>query len=159
MADVSQLLVLIKGLPMAYNRDLQEDKLALFDAFDTVEACLEVAPALITGADLQVDRINEKIDDGFLDATALMEYLIKRGVPMRTGHGTVGKLVAECEDRKCQLKDLSIEDLKAACDLIDESVYDILGTHNAVAALQSFGSGGKAPVEEQLAYWQNRLLQ
>jgi argininosuccinate lyase len=57
------------------------------------------------------------------------------------------------------LKDLSIEDLKAACDLIDESVYDILGTHNAVAALQSFGSGGKAPVEEQLAYWQNRLLQ
>ena len=100
MADVSQLLVLIKGLPMAYNRDLQEDKLALFDAFDTVEACLEVAPALIAGAELQVDRINEKIDDGFLDATALMEYLIKRGVPMRTGHGTVGKLVAECEGPK-----------------------------------------------------------
>jgi argininosuccinate lyase len=134
MADVSQLLILIKGLPMAYNRDLQEDKLALFDAFDTVEACLEVAPALIAGAELQVDRINEKIDEGFLDATALMEYLIKRGVPMRTGHGTVGKL-------------------------IDESVYNVLGTHNAVAALQSYGSGGKAPVEEQIAFWQGRLSQ
>lgn len=159
MADVSQLLVLIKGLPMAYNRDLQEDKLALFDAFDTVEACLEVAPALIAGAELQVDRINEKIDDGFLDATALMEYLIKRGVPMRTGHGTVGKLVAECEGRNCQLKDLSLEDLQAACNLIDESVYNVLGTRNAVAALQSFGSGGKAPVEEQIAYWQESIRQ
>ncbi len=76
---------------------------------------------------------------------------------MRTGHGTVGKLVAECEGRNCQLKDLSLDDLQAACDLIDESVYDVLGTRNAVAALQSFGSGGKAPVEEQITYWQTQL--
>jgi argininosuccinate lyase len=157
MAAVSQLMILIKGLPMAYNRDLQEDKIAMFDALDTVIACLELAPAMIRGAELQVDRINENIDDGFLDATALMEYLIKRGVPMRTGHGTVGQLVASCEAKNCQLRELSLDELQAACALIDDSVYEVLGTKNAMASLQSFGSGGVAAVEEQVAYWHARL--
>lgn len=157
MADVTQLLILIKGLPMAYNRDLQEDKPAMFDAYDTVVACLELVPAMILGAELDEERINSQLEDGYLDATALMEYLIKKGVPMRTGHGTVGSLVAECDKRGCRLNDLSIDDLKNACELIEDDVYDVLGTRNAVAALQSFGSGGKAPVAEQITYWQQRL--
>lgn len=157
MAAVTQLMILIKGLPMAYNRDLQEDKIAMFDALDTIIASLELAPAIIRGAELQVDRINENIDDGFLDATALMEYLIKRGVPMRTGHSTVGQLVALCESKLCRLADLPLSELQAACDLIDDSVYGVLGTHNAMAALQSFGSGGAAAVKEQIAYWNARL--
>ena len=157
MADVSQLLILLKGLPMAYNRDLQEDKLAMFDAYDTVVACLELVPAMVLGAELQVDRINKNLDDGFLDATALMEYLIQRGVPMRTGHETVGKLVSLCESRGCRLAELAVDDLKDACELIEEDVFDVLGTRNAVAALQSFGSGGKAAVEEQIAWWQQRI--
>ena len=86
-----------------------------------------------------------------------MEYLIKRGVPMRTGHATVGQLVALCDSKKCRLADLSIADLQVACPLIDDSVYDILGTKNAMAALQSYGSGGVAAVEEQVAYWTERL--
>ena len=157
MADVSQLLLLLKGLPMAYNRDLQEDKLAMFDAIDTVVACLELAPAMVAGAELQVDRINAQLEDGYLDATALMEYLIKLGVPMRTGHETVGRLVAECDSRACRLSDLSLDDLQAACPQIDESVYDVLGTRNANAALQSYGSGGRAAVEEQITFWQQRM--
>ena len=158
MADVSQVLLLLKGLPMAYNRDLQEDKLAMFDALDTVVACLELAPAMVAGAELQVDRINAQLEDGYLDATALMEYLIKLGVPMRTGHETVGRLVAECDRRKCRLGELSLADLQAACAQIDESVYDVLGTRNANAALQSYGSGGRTAVEEQIAYWQQRVV-
>ena len=158
MADVSQLLLLLKGLPMAYNRDLQEDKLAMFDAIDTVVACLELAPAMVAGAELQVDRINAQLEDGYLDATALMEYLIKLGVPMRTGHETVGRLVAECDSRACRLSDLSLDDLQAACPQIDESVYDVLGTRNANAALQSYGSGGRAAVEEQITFWQQRMV-
>ena len=157
MADVSQLLILLKGLPMAYNRDLQEDKLALFDAFDTVRACLELAPAIVDGAELQVDVINSRIDDGFLDATALMEYLIKRGVPMRTGHETVGELVSLCESRNCRLADLTVEEFQNACNLVDDSVYEVLGTRNAVAALISEGSGGRERVDEQIAAWQKRL--
>lgn len=157
LADVSQILILLKGLPMAYNRDLQEDKLAMFDAYDTVVACLELAPAVVTGAELRVDRINEKLDDGFLDATALMEYLIKRGVPMRTGHETVGKLVALADSRSCRLSDLPLDDLKSVCGVIEADVASVLGTRNAVAVLQSYGSGGQAPVAEQIGYWRQKL--
>ena len=157
MADVTQLLFLLKGLPTAYNRDLQEDKLAMFDAYDTVVACLELVPAVVSGAELRVDRINEKLDDGFLDATALMEYLIKRGVPMRTGHEIVGKLVALCESRRCRLSDVPLDELRSICPLIEADVTSVLGTRNAVASLQSYGSGGKAPVAEQIAYWQKRV--
>ncbi|MFG0335204.1 MAG: argininosuccinate lyase, partial [Maioricimonas sp. JB049] len=157
MGAVSQLLVLVKGLPLAYNRDLQEDKLAMFDAHDTVIACLQLAPHIVANARLNVDRINARLEDGYLDATALMEYLISKGVPMRTGHGTVGKLVALCESRSCRLAQLSLDELQEACELIDDDVYSILGTRNAVAALSSYGSGGREPVMNQLAAWRTKL--
>lgn len=157
MAAVPQLLILLKSLPMAYNRDLQEDKLALFDAFDTVKACLELTPAIVSGAELQVDHINSRLEDGFLDATALMEYLIKKGVPMRTGHETVGKLVGKCEAAGTRLKDLSLDELKQACDLIEDDVYGVLGTENAMKALVSFGSGGEQPVADRVRFWNEAI--
>src|SRR5262249_5377962 len=115
MAAVPQLLTLVKGLPLAYNRDLQEDKVALFDALDTIGACLDLAPAIIRGAELNRERIALRLDEGYLDATTLMEYLIKKGVPMRTAHETVGKLVAQCDAKKCRLADLALAELQAAC--------------------------------------------
>ena len=157
MAAVPQLLILIKSLPMSYNRDLQEDKLAMFDAFDTIKACLELTPSIVAGAELQREQIESRLEDGFLDATALMEYLIRQGVPMRTGHATVGKLVADCEARSCRLADLSLEELKTACDLIEQNVYSVLGAENAMRALISFGSGGEQPVADRIAWWQNHL--
>lgn len=157
MSAVSQILILIKSLPMAYNRDLQEDKIAMFDAFDTVKACLELAPAIIVGAELQREHIESRLEDGFLDATALMEYLIKKGVPMRTGHGTVGQLVAKCEQAKCHLKDLSLAELQQACELIEDDVYQVLGTKNAMQALQTFGSGGEQPVIDRVQHWKSAL--
>jgi argininosuccinate lyase len=157
MATVPQLLILIKSLPMAYNRDLQEDKLAMFSAYDALRACLELTPSIVAGAELRRDRIESLLEDGFLDATALMEYLIKKGVPMRTGHETVGKLVAQCESRQCRLADLSLEDLKTACSVIEEDVRSILGARNAMRALQSYGSGGEESVSVRLAEWKQRL--
>ncbi len=157
MASVPQLLILIKGLPLAYNRDLQEDKIPLFDAYDTISACLELTADLVALATIRRDVIAARLESGFLDATALMEYLIKRGVPMRSGHETVGRLVAECESRGCRLADLSLSDLQAACDRIDASVYEVLGAENAMRVLQSYGSGGEQPVADQIAAWQNRL--
>ncbi|MCR9202535.1 MAG: argininosuccinate lyase [Planctomycetaceae bacterium] len=157
MAAVPQLLILIKSLPMAYNRDLQEDKLALFDAFDTVKACLELTPAIVAGAQLQTDQIASRLEDGFLDATALMEYLIKRGVPMRTGHSTVGKLVALCESAGKRLADLTLEELQDACELIADDVYQVLGTENAMKALQSFGSGGADAVADRVKHWEEAV--
>jgi len=156
-AAVPQLLMLLKGLPMAYNRDLQEDKLGVFAALDALRPCLELAPSMIAGAELQRQRIESRLEDGFLDATALMEYLIKRGVPMRTGHETVGRLVAHCEARSCRLADLPLSELQEACSLIREDVRDVLGAANANRALQSFGSGGAHSVEAQVEAWRGRL--
>ena len=129
----------------------------MFDAHDTIVACLELMPAVVLGGGLQVERINARLEEGFLDATTLMEYLIKRGVPMRTGHETVGKLVRDCERRGCRLAELSLADLQGACPQIEEGVFGVLGVANAVRALVSYGSGGRASVEQQLSRWQQRL--
>lgn len=154
---LQNLLVLLKGLPMAYNRDLQEDKIGMFDAYDTVSACLELAPDIVAGAELQRDRIAGRLEEGFLDATALMEYLIKQGVPMRTGHETVGKLVALCESRNQRLSDLSLDEFREHCQEVGDDVYNVLGTENAMRALITVGSGGRASVEAQLAKWRERF--
>lgn len=157
IADVQQILTLLKGLPLAYNRDLQEDKLAFFDALDTVQACLELAPSIVRRARLQVETINARLEEGFLDATTLMEYLISKGVPMRTGHEVVGKLVRTCESRRIKLVDLTLAELQQACDKIEADVTDSLGVRNVVLRLSSFGSGGRDAVAERVAAWRQRL--
>src|SRR5690606_840406 len=100
------------------------------------------APAIVSGAELQTARIESRLEEGFLDATALMEYLIKQGVPMRSAHETVGKLVSDCESKNCRLAELELPELQQACDRIDYDVYGVLGVKNAVAVLCSYGSGG-----------------
>jgi argininosuccinate lyase len=154
---LTQGLFLLKDLPLAYNRDLQEDKSPLFEACDTISACLELAADVVAGAELQRKRIAARLEEGFLDATALMEYLILRGVPMRTAHETVGRLVALCEAEGCRLAQLPLDRLQSACERIGPDVSDVLGVENAVKALASYGSGGRAPVLEQLTRWQAKL--
>ena len=115
IGSLTTLLVLIKGLPLAYNRDLQEDKEPLFDAFDTVEACLDLAGVVVSGATLRAERIAEHLDEGFLDATTVMEFLIQQGVPQRTAHAVIGRLVGLCESRGLKrLADLEDAELIAA---------------------------------------------
>ena len=157
IAAANQLLILLKGLPLAYNRDLQEDKIALFDAIDTSVACLELAPAIVETARLNSDSITARLEDGFLDATALMEYLVGLQVPMRTAHETVGRLVAHCEAKDLKLAELSLETFREINESIDESIFEVLGTANAVAVLRSEGSGGPAAVAVSLAHWQQVL--
>jgi argininosuccinate lyase len=158
MGDLTTLLVVVKGLPLAYNRDLQEDKRPIFDAFDTVEACLELAALVVQGAVLQRAQIAKQLNHGFLDATTLMEYLIQRKVPQRTAHEAVGQLVALCERRGVsQLSDLTDTDLVQAHPALDPEVRTILGADNAVKAFQSFGSTAPDEVEKQLQEWKQRL--
>jgi argininosuccinate lyase len=129
----------------------------MFAALDTVTGCLTLAPAIIANAELQREKIAARLDDGFLDATALMEYLIQRGVPMRSGHEIVGKLVAHCEAGGRRLSDLTLVEMQGACSAIGEDVFDVLGAANAAAALCSYGSGGPEQVAQQLAAWSDRL--
>jgi argininosuccinate lyase len=154
---LTTLLVLVKGLPLAYNRDLQEDKEPLFDAFDTVGACLELAAVVVQGATLRADRIAARLEEGFLDATTLMEYLIRQGVPQRTGHEVVGRLVALCESRRCRLADLPADDLAEAHPALGPDAIGTLGVANSIKAFQSYGSTGPDRVDEQLVRWKGRL--
>jgi argininosuccinate lyase len=151
------LLALVKGLPLAYNRDLQEDKPQLFDAYDTVVACLELAAPLVAGAELNRSAIQERLDRGHLDATTFMEHLIGRGIPQRTAHELVGKLVRKALDRGCRLSDLPLEEFRAAHADLDEGVYRVLGVESAVAAFVSYGSTGPQSVDRQIATWKTRL--
>ncbi|VTU02737.1 argininosuccinate lyase : Argininosuccinate lyase OS=Singulisphaera acidiphila (strain ATCC BAA-1392 / DSM 18658 / VKM B-2454 / MOB10) GN=argH PE=3 SV=1: Lyase_1: ASL_C2 [Gemmataceae bacterium] len=156
------LFVLVKGLPLAYNRDLQEDKQAVFDAYDTVSGCLAVAAPLVAQTKLRRDVIASRIEDGFLDATTLMEGLIARGVPMRSAHEVVGKLVRLCEQRKCRLADLPDAEFATAlgepgASATGAAIKQSLGVANALAAFKSYGSTAPTEVAKQLADWKTKL--
>jgi argininosuccinate lyase len=157
VADLQHLLVLVKGLPLAYNRDLQDDKLALFEAHDIVSASLELAAALVREARFRREVIAARLEDGFLDATTLMETFIVRGVPMRVAHEQVGRLVRLCEERRCRLADLPAEVYESVHPGLGSGVYQVLGVANALAAFRSAGSTAPAEVDKQLQAWRQRL--
>jgi argininosuccinate lyase len=157
IGNLQTLLVLVKGLPLAYNRDLQEDKPRVFDSADTVEACLELAAAVVAGAELNRPAIHERIERGYLDATTLMEHLIKRGVPQRTAHEIIGRLVATAMQRDVPLADLPLAEFQAAHPSLDQSVFGVLGVEQAVMAFTSEGSTAPAEVAKQTAAWKARL--
>jgi len=155
--NLQHLLILVKGLPLAYNRDLQEDKRALFDAYDTVLSALQVAAPLVQDARLRREAIAQRIEEGFLDATTLMEFLVGQGVPMRSAHEAVGKLVRLCEERRCRLSDLPPQEYETIRPGLGSGVYKVVGVANALAAFRSAGSTAPAEVEKQLAHWKKRL--
>jgi argininosuccinate lyase len=157
VGNLQALCVLVKGLPLAYNRDLQEDKEPLFDSFDTVTACLAVAAPLVATTELRRESIAARLDRGHLDATTLMEHLILRGIPQRTAHGIVGRLVRTAQERDCRLADLSPADFHAADPRLDESVFEVLGVQRAVEAMQSYGSTAPGEVRKQIEAWKARL--
>jgi argininosuccinate lyase len=157
VGNLMSIVTLIKGLPLAYNRDLQEDKQPLFDSVDTVAACLELAAPMVAGAELNRAAIADRLERGYLDATTLMEHLISQGKPQRTAHETIGTLVRTAMDRDVPLADLSLEDFQRAAPQLDDSVYDMLGVANAVAAFVSYGSTAPDQVREQVAEWKKRL--
>jgi argininosuccinate lyase len=155
--NLQALMMLVKGLPLAYNRDLQEDKPRIFDSFDTVSACLELAAPLVAGAELNRQAIAERLDRGHLDATTLMEELIRRGLPQRTAHEIVGRLVRKALDRGVRLSDLAASEFEEAHPALDKSIKDGLGVERAIARFASFGSTAPAEVEGQIAAWREKL--
>ncbi len=157
IASLTHLMVLVKGLPLAYNRDLQEDKVALFDAFDTVYASLELAAPLVHGTKFRLESIQSRLEFGFLDATTLMEFLIQQGVPMRSAHEAVGKLVRLCEQKRCKLVDLPKEVYEEVRTGLSSGVYNILGVTQALQSFRSFGSTAPEQVALQIKLWSQRL--
>jgi argininosuccinate lyase len=159
VADLHQVMVLVKGLPSGYNRDLQEDKVPLFDAFDTVASSLALAAPLIRAARFRREVIANQLQDGFLDATTLMEFMVGQGMPMRAAHEAVGKLVRLCEQRQIRLAELDADVFESIRPGLSSGVYKMLGVANALEAFKSTGSTAPKEVEMQLKAWRGRLLE
>lgn len=151
------MLTILKAQPSTYNRDLQEDKIHVFNAADVVSASVDMAAAIVSNTKFNTDRISAGLDEGFLDATALAEYLVKKAVPFREAHGIVGGLVADCETNNCKLGDVSLEDFQVACPAIGEDVYDSLGPANVTWQYLTEGSGGPEQAAEEVLYWKEQL--
>jgi argininosuccinate lyase len=157
IGSLQTLLVLMKGLPLAYNRDLQEDKQPLFDAVDTVVQCLQLAEPIVSGSTLNRQNIAKRIDEGFLDATTLMETLIKSGTPQRTAHHLVGQLVRLASRSSMTLAEIPADLLKSESIEIDPSVLKAMGIQNCVGEFVSRGSTGIKSVDAQILRWKDRL--
>lgn len=157
IGSLQALLVLVKGLPLAYNRDLQEDKPRLFDAMDTVQASVELAAAMIEKAEWNRPVIESKLESGFLDATTLMELLIHAGTPMRSAHEAVGRLVREAINKQSTLAELDVERFESLAPGKGSEIRSQLGTKKAVAAFQSEGSTAPTLVRQQVEKWKSRL--
>jgi len=157
MGNLQTLMLLVKNLPLAYNRDLQEDKPPLFDSFDTVVAMLELAAPMVSGSTLKRPSIAARLEKGYLDATTLMEWMIAKGIPQRTAHHLVGAIVGEAMRRDCSLAELPIEVMQEHSADIDADVFDVLGSKNAVEAFVSYGSTSPDRVRSQMKRWEKEL--
>ena len=157
IGNLQSLLVLVKGLPLAYNRDLQEDKVPLFDSVDTVSACLGLAAPMVRDAELNRDHIASGLDRGYLDATTLMEFMIQHGVPQRTAHHLVGDLVGKAIQQQVPLAKLDPQEFRDAHEVLDERVFEVIGVENAIQAFRSYGSTAPSEVASQVAAWQKKL--
>ena len=163
--DLFALMTILKGLPIGYNRDLQEDKRIVFRAYDTVSSCLTMAAAIVSSANFVPENIEPTLERGFLDATSLAEYFVTKGIPFRTAHQIVGTLVARCErEGKTALAQLPLEvfqeSVKAHAPAsvgIGKDLYDALGARNVVNRYRSAGAAGGEPFKQQLAEWKKRL--
>ena len=123
---LAALLAMMKGLPLAYNKDMQEDKEAVFDTADTVNACLAVTATVLRNLRLNEARARESASQGYLNATELADYLARKGVPFREAHETVGRIVMHAIEQKVELNDLSLDDLKSFSPLIEQDVFESL---------------------------------
>jgi argininosuccinate lyase len=153
------MLTILKGQPSGYNRDLQEDKAHLFAASDTVEACLDIACAVVSHTTFDTKRINAGLDEGFLDATVLVEYLVGKGVAFRQAHGVVGSLVAHCEKQNKTLGELALEEFQKYSASIKSDVFENLGAARAVDRYATEGAAGRKQAKEQIEYWTKQLGQ
>ena len=137
--DLMGLLTVMKGLPLAYNKDMQEDKEPVFDAIDTVEMCLPVFARMLDTMTVRADNMRAAAGRGFINATDCADYLTKKGMPFRDAYTVTGRLVADCAAGGKTLEELTLEELRAVSDLFGEDVYEALKLENCMALRASFG--------------------
>ncbi|MBK7391920.1 MAG: argininosuccinate lyase [Chloracidobacterium sp.] len=145
------LLAMLKGLPLAYNKDMQEDKQAVFDTVDTVQICLRAAAIVIENATVNEEKTLAAATSGYLNATELADYLVKKGIPFRTAHETVGRIVLFAMEQGKELDELTIEALREFLPEIDEDVFNALSIESTLAAKNTLGGTSPERVANALS--------
>ena len=149
--DLISLLTMMKGLPLAYDRDMQEDKQSLFDACDVVMGAVSVFTEMISSAQWNVERMKEACEGGFLNATDVADYLVKRGMPFRSAHAVSAKSVRRALEKNCRLEDLTLSDFKACSDIFESDIFDVISTASCVNARKTDGGPAEEKVLEQIS--------
>ena len=150
--DLMGTLTMLKGLPLAYNKDMQEDKESIFDAFDTVEQCLTVFTPMLASMKTHKDAMYQAAQKGFINATDLADYLTRKGMPFRTAYKLTGSLVAECVQTGKVLENIPLEYYQALSPLFGADLYEAIDLHTCVERRTSEGGTGRASVLSQIAY-------
>lgn len=152
--DLMSMLTLMKGTPLAYNKDFQEDKEPIFDAIDTVKDTLRAFCDMMAGVEPQPEAMHQAAQMGFPTATDLADYLVRHGVPFRTAHDIVGQTVRAAAERKCGLEELPLEVLQSFCDKIEADVYPVLSLEGSVKARNHVGGTAPNQVLAQVKRWE-----
>ena len=155
--DLMATLTVLKGLPLAYNKDMQEDKESIFDSTETVQKCLEVFIPMIRTMKAIPENMYAASKKGFINATDLADYLTKRGVPFRTAYKIVGTVVGTCVKRGITLDEISLEEYKSHSEVFDSDLYDAISLETCIATRISRGSTGYDSVKEQIAFVEKAL--
>ena len=157
--SLQSLLTMLKGLPLAYNKDMQEDKEPLFDAVDTVKKCLLVFRPMISTMQVRDSVMKKAAGGGFTNATDLADYLVNKGVPFREAHAVVGKIVWYCVEQGKDLEGILLEEYRQFSPVIETDVYDFISTDRCVEARSIFGGPAPATVQELINRHRQRLEQ
>ena len=155
--DLMSLLTTMKGLPLAYNKDMQEDKEVAFDAFDTVKNCLHLFTGMLKTITFHKDIMEKSAMMGFTNATDAADYLVKKGMPFRDAHSVIGSLVLKCIEKNCAIEDLSIEELKEICPAFDEDLYEAISLKTCVNRRLTKGAPSEKAVNEAIRRYEKIL--
>jgi argininosuccinate lyase len=151
------LLTVLKGLPLAYNKDLQEDKEGMFDTVETLEGSLKLLAPMIETMTVKKDVMRKAINNDFSNATDIADYLVRKGLPFREAHEIIGKIVLHAIQMGKFLLDLSLEEYKDFSPLFAEDIYEVLSPENVVAVRNSFGGTSPEQVNEQIKLAEAKL--
>jgi argininosuccinate lyase len=155
---LTSLLTMLKGLPLAYNKDMQEDKEAVFDAFDTTRASLEVAELVLRNIDVKADRMREAASRGMMNATELADYLVRKGMPFRDAHETAGRCVRLAMERGVELQELPLKELQSISNLIGVDIIEALSLESTMKTKSQPGGTAPERVAEALRNARQSLL-
>lgn len=144
------LLTTMKGIPLAYNKDMQEDKELSFDAMDTAKGCIALFNGMLATMKFNKDRMRKSANNGFTNATDAADYLVKHGVPFRDAHGIVGRIVLYCLDKNIAIDDMSLEELKAISPVFEEDIYDAISMETCVNTRLTIGAPSKKAMEDAI---------